>query len=306
MSRAHALLMDICSRVRQDVWEPLDWSHGPPGILEPLHRAIQRMRDNFPADAGRLSAVGVSIPGRWDREKGLSLTYPRVRGWQDVPIQRMVQEWTDVPTSLIGYAASLALAEQAGRPPHALSLLCIEVEENIAMGIIVHGKVLEGATGSAGELGHITVDPAGPLCYCGNRGCLELVATCQAVAEEARRSRLLEEPPTATYGRVVERARSGDLFLRRLLGRVGTTLGIGVGTAINLFNPETIVFRGTFFDAGALVMTPLREAIRDRSFPTVLERLQIERSQLDDRAPAIGAGLLAIDQVLQWIQGGSL
>jgi predicted NBD/HSP70 family sugar kinase len=297
---ARLVALNLRGEVLREADEPLDLRRGPEALLGSLRALLRRA----PRRSGRFCGVGLALPGQWSKEQGLSLTYPRLPAWMNVPIRKLLEEWTGGPAALIGYAPALALAEQArGGRPEPRNLLCAEVAENIALGVIVNGSVLEGASGNAGELGHIMVDPQGPPCYCGNRGCLESRATCSAVQEEIRtspeaRSRF-PRPGAAGYDDVVRLAREGDPTCVRLLGRVGRALGAGLATALNLFNPELLVLNGRFFEAGDLVLIPLRAAIQDHAITSTVKRLTIERSALGPTAAALGAGLVAIREALR-------
>jgi predicted NBD/HSP70 family sugar kinase len=219
-----------------------------------------------------------------------------VADWKDVPLGARLGEWAGVPATLIGYAPSLALAEQsrrAGAEPR--NLVTVEVAENIAMGAIVNGSLLEGASGNAGELGHVPLDPAGSVCYCGARGCLESVATCTAVLDQVR----AREGAPGDYAEVVRRAREGDAYRSRVLGHAARALGRGLGAALSLFNPEVLVLNGRFFDAGDLVLSPLRTAVRESAIPSCLKPLVIEQSALGTDAAALGAGLAAVRDAVQ-------
>jgi N-acetylglucosamine repressor len=235
----------------------------------------------------RFLGVGLALPGQWSRDEGVSIRYPRVPDWKDVPIRRLLEEWTGGPATLIGYAPALAVAEQArGGRAEPRNLLCVEVAENIALGVIANGAVLEGASGNAGELGHIVVDPRGPVCYCGNRGCLESYATGSAAAEEGKAS---------TFDALLKRK---DEASTRILRKVGRALGAGLSTALNLFNPELLVLNGRFFDAEEVVLQPLRDALKEHAISSSLRGLRIERSAIGASAPALGAGLAAIREAL--------
>jgi len=266
---------------------PLPWNRGPSGVLRPLRQIIRSLSRG----GARLAAVGLALPGQWDPVRGVSIQYPRIPSWHDVPIRKHLETWAGVPASLVGYAPAMALAEQSRRrPAEPRNLITIEVAENIAMGAIVNGAVLEGASGNAGELGHIPIDPKGPVCYCGARGCLETRATCSAVTGELSRG---------TYEDAVRRALQGDAACARLLHRAGRLLGAGLATSLNLFNPEVLVLNGRFFDAGDLVTTPVRAAIREHAVPSTLQRLTIEQSALGPLAAPLGAGLAAIRDAIR-------
>jgi predicted NBD/HSP70 family sugar kinase len=276
------VVLDLRGDVVRRGEAPISWTKGAAGVLDPLKRAVRALARG----ERRLSAVGLALPGQWDAARGVSVQYPRIPAWRDVPLRRHLESWAGVPATLIGYAPAMAVAEQSRRrPAEPRNLITIEVAENIAMGAIVNGAVLEGASGNAGELGHIPVDPEGPRCYCGSRGCLETRATCSAVTAAFR---------DRSYEVAVRRAQDGDAGRTRLLGHAGRMLGTGLATALNLFNPEVVVLNGRFFDAGDLVTGPVRAAIERHAVPSTLKRLAIEQSALGPLAAPLGAGLAAI------------
>ena len=295
---ARILEMNLQGELLSETIQPLEWRRGPDGILGPLRDAVRKTLKKAPDGRPPLAAAGLALSGQWDRQRGVSLTYPRVPDWKDVPLRKLLEEWTEVPATLSGYASTLAVAEYSRRVRDIpRNLLCVEVEDTVAMGVIMNGEVLEGSSGSVGELGHITVDPNGPACYCGNTGCLETLATCATVVDEFQRNRGRTSSAPA-YRDVVERARAGDAFAVRLFGRMAATLGIGLATAVNLFNPDLIILNGSFFDADELVMAPLRTSVQNRALPNTFRQVTIERSRLGAQAPARGAGLEAIRALL--------
>jgi predicted NBD/HSP70 family sugar kinase len=301
---ARLLVLDLRGQVLRESSEPLDPARGRSALLLSLKRSLQTIARSLPSGAGRLIGVGLALPGQWDPATGVSAQYPRVQDWKDVPIRERLEEWTRVPATLLGYAPALALAEQARRSSHEPSnLVCVEIAENIAMGAIVNGELLEGASGNAGELGHICIDAGGPVCYCGGKGCLETQATVSSVLEEARGSdaakALFRDPRSISYDDVVRSAREGQSYSVRLLARAARTLGRGLATALNLFNPELLLLNGRFFAAGDLVLGPLRASIRDHAIGSTVTNLTIESSQLGARAAALGAGLVATKAAVQ-------
>ncbi len=296
---ARIMVLDLRGDLIRQGEVPIAWNRGVDGLLGPVKRAVSLHRRGV-----RLAGVGLALPGQWDPESGTSVMYPRIPEWKNVPVRRLFEEWTRVPASLIGYAPAMALAEQARRPGREpRNLVCVEVAENVAMGAIVNGGVVEGASGNAGELGHIPIDPGGPVCYCGATGCLETRATVSAVLEELRESEaargLFPDPRRVVYGDVFRRAQGGDSFCSRLLGRAARTLGMGLATALNLFNPELLVLNGRFFEAGDLVLNPLRAAVQEHALGSTMKRLSIERSTLGPSASALGAGLLAVREAVR-------
>lgn len=276
------VVLNLRGQVLKEAEAPLSWTRGPAGVLGPLEKLVRSVARKAP----RLAAVGVAVPGQWDPARGISIQYPRIPSWRNIPLREHLESWAGVPATLVGYAPAMAVAEQAQRlPTEPRNLITVEVAENIAMGAIVNGVVLEGASGNAGELGHIPVDPRGPACYCGSRGCLETRASCSAMLAELRER---------SYDAVLRRLRRGDPAGVRTLGRAARALGAGLATALNLFNPEVLVLNGRFFDAGGLVADPVRAAVRAHAIPSTLKNLLIEQSSLGPLAAPLGAGLVAI------------
>ncbi len=290
---ARLAVLDLSGKLLHEAEQPLDWEGGADSILSALRSSIRRLLGRLPAGVPRLRGVGLALPGQWDRAAGVANVFPRVPDWKDVPIRRLLSEWTRLPAWLLGYAPSLAVAEQAqgaGREPE--DLLCVEVADNIAMGVIANGRVLEGVSGNAGELGHIAVEPRGEPCYCGSRGCLETVATTRSIEDAA--------PKRGTYESVVARARRGDGAAVRLLSAAAVALGTGLGTALNLFNPKLLVLRGRFFDTGGeFVLTPLTKSIQGHALLNTVRPVEIRRSALGAVASAYGAGIAAVRGVIQ-------
>jgi predicted NBD/HSP70 family sugar kinase len=301
---ARFLVLDLRGEVLRESSGPLDPARGKAALLGSLRRSVQAIVRGLPVRAGRLIGVGLALPGQWEPERGISSLYPRVPDWKNVPIRDLVEDWAGCPATLLGYAPAHALAEQARRASHEPSnLVCVEVAENIAMGAIVNGGLLQGTSGNAGELGHICVDPDGPVCYCGGKGCLETRATVTSIVEEVRKSGaakgLFRDPHTVSFEDVVRSARDGDSFSARLLSRAARTLGIGLAAALNLFNPELLLLNGRFFEAGELVLGPLRASIVDHAIGSTMKKLTIEPSALGIRAAALGAGLVATKAAMQ-------
>jgi predicted NBD/HSP70 family sugar kinase len=293
---ARALLLDLKGEVLREFQAPLDLRRGRDAVLASLKGLVRKAARQVPAGAGPLVGVGVAVPGQWDKESGLSLSYPRLPDWREVPLRKLVESWTRLPTRLIGHMPAMAVAEGAARARSGFGdLACVYVDDHVGLGAIVNGEVLEGVSGNAGELGHVTVQPEGPVCYCGNTGCLETLASCATVVDLMRES----GPAPRSFEEVVAMARGGHPFASRLLDRAATLLGIGVASALNLLNPQIVVLNGRFFDAEDLVLAPLRQSIKNRALPSALRPVTIERSTLGPRAGALGAGVTAIRHALR-------
>jgi predicted NBD/HSP70 family sugar kinase len=166
----------------------------------------------------------------------------------------------------------------------------IKAATGIGAGIVIDGKLLRGASGTAGEIGHTTLDEGGALCYCGNRGCLETVASGPAIVGLVGSS----SAESLTLADVINRAASGDVRCRRAVSDAGREIGVAVAGLCNLINPERVVVGGLLSRAGELVLSPIRESIRRYAVHAAAECVQVVPAVFVERAELLGAVALAL------------
>jgi len=290
--------------------EEVNLASGAEGFLRAIQYAVTRTREMLIEQNRTAWRLGLALPGQWDRASGVSHFFPRLPDWRDVPLRELCERWSGLHSSFYGYAASLAVAEQARRPmPVPRNMLCVEVSDNIAMGIVANGAVIEGACGNAGELGHIPVDARGPVCYCGSRGCLETLATCTALEDEIHRSDIAREvfadPQRVTFDEALAQAKNGNGFALRMMHRTARSLGMGLAIALNLFNPEKLVLSGRFFRAPDVTLEPVRAAIREHTLPNAIQHVSVELSELGESATAHGAAMAVLSDVYNEMTGAA-
>src|SRR5947207_807733 len=147
---ARVLLLNLKGEVLRQFQAPLDLRQGADEVLSLLKGLLRKAFRQLPANAGPLAGVGVAVPGQWNKKDGVSLTYPRLADWRDVPLRTLVEGWSGLPAHLIGYTPALAVAEQAARPQVEFQdLVCIYVDDHVGLGVIANGEVLEGVSGNA-------------------------------------------------------------------------------------------------------------------------------------------------------------
>jgi N-acetylglucosamine repressor len=250
--------------------------------------AIVRLTDKL--RVGRTLGVGVSISGFVDPITGADL-YSPILGWEKVPLREPLARRLSLPVWVENDVNALALAERwygAGR--RFQHFVCITVGEGIGAGVVIHGEIYRGAFGGAGELGHMTIDPDGPVCRCQERGCLEVYASDRFLIEEAHR---LGFP---TIAEMAAAARDGGSGAREAFARMGKFLGFGTKNLVNLLNPEAVVLGGERMDEADLFLPALEEEVRRHSFPAEAERLCIVPAELGADGFLIGpATLVAAD-----------
>jgi glucokinase-like ROK family protein len=251
-----------------------------------------------------LAAIGIGVPGPVIAEKGMVMSPPIMPGWDHFPIRSTLEGRWGTAVTLNNDAELGALGEWAyGAGRGEKNLAFIKVGSGIGAGLIINQQIYVGTTGSAGEIGHLTVDENGPLCACGNHGCLEAFAGGHAIAAQARklvasgkRTLLSEKDPEAITARdVAEAARRGDLPAQEILKRSGTFVGIAIAGLINLINPSTVIIGGGVAQVGDLLTGPIRQAVRERSLRASEHSVRITTAMLARRSSLIGALVQAIN-----------
>jgi predicted NBD/HSP70 family sugar kinase len=199
----------------------------------------------------------------------------------------------DLPAYVDNDANLGALAEVTlGAGRNARFAAYLSISSGIGAGIVVDGRPYHGHRGTAGEIGHVVVDPQGPICRCGNRGCLETLASGPALLKLVHESRDTE----LTVREMIELARDGDAGCRRAIADAGQVVGRVVAGLVNLFSPEMVVIGGDLGEAGDLLLDPLREAVRRNALPAAAEDLKVVAGELGERANLLGALALVLMQ----------
>jgi glucokinase len=290
-------------------WRAHQQVPSPPGsnAQNDLEIMMGLARDMLATAKAPLVAVGVSFGGPVNAAQGLVLLSHHVPGWERVPLREWLEERLGVPAAVDNDANVAALGEHRfGAGQGCDSLLYVTVSTGIGGGWIVHGRPYRGADGMAGEIGHMVINPAGPVCTCGQRGCLEALAAGPAIARHAR-ERLVEDPQAGealralvggevqavTARHVSQAAEAGDELSRQVLDQAARALGRGIGSAISLMNPQRVVVGGGVAKSGPQYFEAVRVAARVSAPPEMT--VDIVPATLGDDAPLWGAIALAED-----------
>ena len=266
----------------------------------PIERLVSLFHEMWPVD-DPVTAIVVAVPGYLDINEGLIVEAPNVPGWINIPIRDILENEFHTPV-LVGNDANLAAMGEwrYGAGIDHDNLLYLTISTGIGGGAIVNGKVLNGARGLAGEFGHITVVPNGPLCGCGHRGHLEAVASGTAIARYvserialgANSSLSAIANPTATD--VSQAAQQGDELALQAIQMAGTYIGRTLADFMHLFNPSIVIFGGGVIAAGELILEPIKKALPEYILgQAYLEKVQIVTASLGDDAGLIGGLALA-------------
>jgi glucokinase len=252
------------------------------------------------------TALGMGVPGLVDVQTGTARFLPNLPSqWRDVAVGQTLSTALGCPVFLLNDARMAALGEFTfgrGRPAHTMIFLTIGT--GIGGGVIIDGKLRLGPLGAAGELGHQTIQPGGPLCGCGNRGCLEALASGPALIGEGVRLLLSGLAPTlfemvaGNAGAITPKemgaaARAGDAAVREAIARTAMWLGIGIANMVTALHPDMVVLGGSVAALDDLLLEPVREAVKQRVGMFPVQDLRIERSLLGDNAGLLGGIALA-------------
>jgi glucokinase len=263
--------------------------------------ALELLNGNKPA------AIGVSFGGPVDFKTGTVRLSHHVEGWENTPLKQILENEFQAPTSVDNDANVAALGEHRyGAGINYESLCYITVSTGVGGGWILNSKPWRGSGGMAGEIGHTIVDPTGPLCLCGKRGCVERLASGPYMAQEARNRLQIElnsghilrkicqfQPENITGLVINQAAENGDELAREILKKAGWALGVGIGNAANLINPQRFILGGGVTKAGLHFWETMQQTARQTALPEV--EFEIVPAALGDEAPLWGAVALAED-----------
>jgi predicted NBD/HSP70 family sugar kinase len=242
------------------------------------------------ADRSDVIGVGFGIPAPMTRQGRIG-SPALLPAWADLSPADELASRLDLPVRVDNDANLGALAEHLwGAGQGCADLVYLKLATGIGAGIVLDGRLYRGAAGTAGELGHVTLDARGPVCRCGNRGCVELVAGGRTLLEHAR----LTRPDLADLAELIRLATEGDPGCRRLLIDAGTQLGFALGGLVNLLNPGRVVIGGELRDAVDLIRDPLLRGISDTAMAAAVTAVEVVPALLGPRAIALGGVALAL------------
>jgi predicted NBD/HSP70 family sugar kinase len=291
---AVGVVTDPQARVLADARAPFD-SPTVEELVELVAGLVDGLRSQRPEFGSEIEGLGLCLGGHVDGRSGV-LRYSPMFGWRDVPLASLLEVRTGLVTVVENDVNALTVAEQwfgAGRGFEQFAV--VTVGAGIGCGLIVDGELLHGASGMAGELGHVTVVPEGALCRCGKRGCLETVAADDAILETIAAGSS-HAPTTITEAAAL--ARAGDAAAREAFAKAGEALGQAIASLVNLVEPSRIVLSGEGIVASDLLTDSLVDALRRHSFGGVADRLEIVSRPLADETWARGAAANVIRRLI--------
>jgi predicted NBD/HSP70 family sugar kinase len=247
------------------------------------------------SDAGHgledVIGVGLGLPAPVVSDTGKIGASNILPAWSGLTPSDELRARLNVPVQVENDANLGALSEHLwGAGQNSRSLVYLKLATGIGGGMVIDGRLFRGVSGTAGEIGHLTLDAAGDVCRCGNRGCLELLAGGTALVMVLRRT----HPEVSSLADVVRLAVAGDAPCRRLVADAGSAIGVALGGLVNLINPDRIVVGGELGAAGEVLLEPLRHALGRSAVPSAVDAVRVVQGTLGDRAEALGAIALVL------------
>ena len=305
--KINTIVVDLNAKIISKHSVAFDIKLGKDSLISKILECIKIELENTKFSIDKIIGIGIAVAGLVNPQNGMSTPFPHLVDWGDIALKDIVEKAFGLYCYIENVANAAALAElNYGVKKEVDNILALNVGSGIGLGIILDGRLYHGITGSAGELGHITVDENGPLCMCGNVGCLETLASTTAVVIQAKEmlikqvvSRLTTlangNPDNIDFKLICESAFQGDKLAFSLLDEMGRNLGEGIVTLINLLNPKKIIVGGEVCYAKEMVMRSILNVVQKRALEIPRKVAEIVFSTIGSDAGIIGATVPVIE-----------
>ncbi len=300
-----AVLVDLKGNILASSRSEVNAEGSRRALLGGLFHELEGVLQDAGVGAKRMAGIGIAAPGFVDVRTGTCLFAPHHPLWKNIPVRAIFEKRYGVPCFVDHVNNCTVLGEKwLGQASGLDDFLCVGLGTGLSVGICIHGEVYRGADAAAGELGHIVVNPQGPLCACGKRGCLEAYASGSALASSGallaarqRSSAILSmaggNPAAITAETVYRAAVAGDRGARRAFETMGDALGRGIAMLINLFNPQRVILCGQIMKAESFFMPNVARTVEEYAWS--YSRKEVSTSTVDDPASLGAAGLVLHD-----------
>ncbi|WP_341675101.1 ROK family transcriptional regulator [Niveibacterium sp. SC-1] len=289
--------------------EPADVGSGPGVILSRVREVLRELRARCNIRREEIFAIGMGAPGPVEFGSALLVAPPIMPGWEGFSIREYLREEYAAPAYIDNDVNVMAMGELWRTHRQVPNFIVVKIGTGIGCGIVCNGMIYRGADGSAGDVGHICVDPNGQRCHCGNQGCVEVMAAGPAIARmgteaaQAGQSQMLADvladKGVITPEEVGQASRSGDNAANAIIKLAGTLIGQMLASAVNFFNPSQVFICGGISRIGPLFLAAIRQSVYHRSLALSTRHLEIQYAPLGERAGIIGAGALALHETLR-------
>jgi len=272
-----------------------DIADGPESVLSWMVETGRELLKGLGRKQTDVIAIGIGLPGPVEHSTGMPINPPIMPGWHHFDVPSYVQQHLEVPVLVDNDVNIMALGEQAYSWPSTEHMIFVKVATGIGSGVISSGRLQRGAQGIAGDIGHVQIPRgAGVPCHCGNRGCLEAMASGPAIAAELRKGGLAVD----TSQDVIDLVKTGNIDAIQAVRQAGRDIGEVLTACVSLMNPSVIAIGGSMAQAGEHLIAGVREIVYTRSMPLATGHLSIVQSTAGANAAVLGASMLAIHHAL--------
>ncbi|GAA2499536.1 ROK family transcriptional regulator [Streptomyces thermolineatus] len=285
---------NLAHQVLAEESEPIDVDVSAAEGLDRAEELVGRLVESTGIGREKVIGVGLGVPGPIDVGTGVLGSTSILPGWSGINPREELSGRLGMPVYVDNDANLGALGEVVWGAGRGLrDLAYIKVASGVGAGLVINGRIYRGPGGTAGEIGHITLDESGPVCRCGNRGCLETFTAARYVLGLLGGS----HGPGLTVPGMVRLAREGDPGCRRVVSDVGRHVGMGVANLCNVLNPQRVILGGDLAEAGELVLAPIRESVARYAIPSAARQLSVVHGALGARAEVLGALALVLSEM---------
>ncbi|MEI2563544.1 ROK family protein [Vibrio metoecus] len=267
-------------------------------VLARLLFEIEEFFQTYAAQLDRVTSIAITLPGLVNSEQGIVLQMPHYNV-KNLALGPEIYKATGLPVFVANDTRAWALAEKLfGHAQDVENSVLISIHHGLGAGIVLDGRVLQGRHGNIGELGHIQIDPKGKRCHCGNYGCLETVASSQAIRDQVKARIMAGETSCLaiiediSIEDICAAAADGDPLAVDVIQQLGRYLGAAIAIVINLFNPDKVLIGGVINQAKAILYPSIEQCIREQSLPVYHQDLQLVESRFYKQATMPGAALI--------------
>ena len=309
MGATHVLVVvaDLEPTVLVALEEPFSVEAGPDRGLSQALRLVEAALAQAAVPRSRVLGVGVAVPGPVEYRSGTVVSPPIMPGWDRVPIRDRLGQALNLPVYLDNDANLGALGEYTyGAGKNVPNLAYIKAATGIGCGLIVGGGIYRGERGYAGEIGHMTIDENGPPCRCGSFGCLESMASAEAVVRRAQaaieagqKTSLAQSRGRLTLAHIAQAAQRGDALSQQLFEEAGRHIGVALAGLINLLNPGLVIIGVGTDEAGELLLAPLQRTVEARTMNGAAADARIVLAHFKRQEVAMGAVALVLEQIFR-------
>ena len=305
-----SIVMDMAARIICKVEVPTVITDQPNIVISRIIKTIAGAIDKAGFQLDRYLGIGLGMPGLLDIKNGKVLFSPDFK-WEDVELTAPVRAHFGLPVHLANVSRAMAMGEKwFGQATNVKNFMCINLGYGIGSAIFIDDEIYSGGSDCSGEFGHITLEKNGPLCSCGNYGCLEALASANAMSRRAAmlikkgESSLMlslagENADNIDAKIVFDAAKAGDRLAREIVWDATEYIGIAIASAVNFIDPELIILEGGVAKAGDILLDGIRRIVENRKMKYAGRKLKIVASRLEDDAAAIGAASYLIKELIE-------